>query len=296
MNLEHIREFLAIVEHKSFSIAAQELCMSQSSLSKHIIHLEQELDIQLFDRSARQVTISDAGRLFLPYAQKLYDTNEDFTQALSAYKEKNKSTLKIASLPVMAQYEITGAIASFRKSHPEISLVISTHEANDILRLMEQGEFELAFIRRPNTDANLLNYITFYEDHLVALLPDTNPLSQKNKINLNSLKDEEFMFLDNGTLLYRLCYDTCVKAGFTPKIGYTGQRPENLIDLVSKDMGITLLMRRHAEFSKHDNVSIVEIEPQVTSSICLAHIKNRKLSKAAKQFWDYIAHDKPLLT
>ena len=289
MEMDYLCEFAVIARLGSFSLAAEEMFISQSSLSKHIMALEKELNIQLFNRS-RKVELSEAGYQFLPYANQIYDIRKRLLNIAAEQHNRNKNVLKIASIPVMAIYDITTAITGFLKEHPEIILTVSECERPEIIRLLESGECELAFTRRSHEEAHILEYSTFYKDYLVAVLPRSHRLSGEKTVQLEQLAAEDFLFLDKETALYKLCFDLCLNSGFSPMVKYTGHRPENIIDLVSQGMGNALLMKRHTDYFKNAGVVCVDLAPTVQSAICLAKIKNRNLSYAAKVFWDYINH------
>jgi LysR family transcriptional regulator, transcription activator of glutamate synthase operon len=288
MEIDYLCEFAVIARLGSFSLAAEELFISQSSLSKHIMALEKELNIQLFNRTSRKVTLSEAGTQFLPYANQCQEIKKRMLNIQAGQISGKNQTVNIASIPVMAQYGITGVISRFQKEHPEINLSVSEHETHQILRLVESGECELAFTRESKEESQILEYNPFYKDYLVAVLPGTHPLATEKTISLTQLKKSEFLFLDKGTTLYNLCFEACSNSGFMPKIKYTGRRPENIIDLVSQGMGIALLMKRHTNYFKHPGVSCVDVTPAVESTICLARLKNRNLSSGARIFWEYI--------
>jgi LysR family transcriptional activator of glutamate synthase operon len=288
MELDYLCEFAVIARLGSFSLAAEELFISQSSLSKHIIALEKELNVQLFDRTSRKVALSEGGAQILPYANQASEIKERVTRIVAEQVSRQKRVIKIASIPVMAQYDITGAIARFQREYPEINLSISEYEQYEIPRLLESGECELAFNRKSHEESPVLEYTTFYKDYLVAVLPRSHRLSAKKALRLQQLENEEFLFLDKRTVLYNLCFDLCSSAGFTPKVKYSGHRPENIIELVSQGMGISLLMKRHTDYFKNAGVTCIDVTPRVESAICLAKIKSHKLSHAAKIFWGYI--------
>jgi LysR family transcriptional activator of glutamate synthase operon len=287
MDINFLCEFLAIAEKGSFTLAAEELCISQSSLSKHIKSLETELGIQLFDRSTRSVKLSEVGKLILPYVAQLNDINSEIINIIRQYKSKQKR-IKIASIPVMAQYDITGLISRFQKDYPDIPLSVVELESHNIPHLLETGECELAFVRIYEETASGYDYITLYKDHMIAVLPHTHELAHEKEINLLKLRDEKFLLLDKKTMLFEQCYNLCVSAGFMPNISYTGHRPENIIDLVSNGMGVSLLMERHAKYFRNDKVVCVAITPTIESNICLVKNKNRSLSPNSKLFWNYI--------
>jgi LysR family transcriptional regulator, transcription activator of glutamate synthase operon len=292
MEIDYIREFAVIAKLGSFSIAAEELFISQSSLSKHIKALEKELGVQLFNRTSRKVSLSEAGKQILPYANQISDIKDNMLCKIAEQINSQKMSISIVSIPVMALYGITGIITNFQKYHPEISIKVSEYENYQILRLLELGECELAFTRESPDEYNVLECIPYYKDYMVAVLPVSHRFSSENTISLKQLENESFLFLDKGTVLYNLCFEACISSGFTPKLKYTGSRPENIIDLVSQGMGAALLMKRHTEYYKGSGVSYIDILPAIESTICLAKLRSRKLSDAAKLFWDYIKNRK----
>jgi DNA-binding transcriptional LysR family regulator len=288
MEMDYLCEFAVIAKLGSFSLAAEELFFSQPSLSKHIMALEKELNVPLFNRTSRNVALSEAGAQILPYANQVFEIRKRIASIAAEQINREKRFINIASIPVMAEYDITGAITRFQKEYPEINLSISEYEHQEILRLLESGECELAFIRESREESSILEYATFYKDYLVAVLPRSHRLAAEKALHLQQLENEEFLFLDKGTALYNLCFDLCSGSGFTPKVKYTGHRPENIIDFVSQGMGIALLMKRHADYFKNAGATCIDVIPTVESDICLARIKSHKLSNAAKVFWDYI--------
>jgi len=288
MNIDHLCEFVVIADLGNFSLAAEELYLSQSSLSKHIIALEKELGVKLFDRTSRKIVLTDAGNKVLPFARQIAEIRERITRVAGEEASLQRNLVNIASIPVMAQYNITGVIARFYKERPEVNLQVSEYEYHEISGLLESGKCELAFIRKLEGDAANYEYLPFYKDRVVAVIPCFHYLAARKIIQLQDLKDEDFLFLGKETGLYNLFTNLCQTAGFTPRVKYTGHRPENIIDLVSQGMGVALLMRRHGAYFRNKGVFFVNIIPTVESSICLARLKNKRLSSGAALFWNYI--------
>jgi LysR family transcriptional activator of glutamate synthase operon len=293
MNLDYLCEFTVIAKLGSFSLAAEELYMSQSSLSKHIMTLEKELGVQLFNRTSRSVVLSEAGALILADANHIREIKSRMLTSMAEQINRQKRVVNIASITVMVQYGITGAIARFQKQYPEINLSVSEYESHQIYRLLETGECELAFNRDSEEESHILEYTPFCTDNLVAVLPRSHSLSSAKEVNLKQLADENYLFINKGSILYDLCFKTCVNSGFEPKIIYTAHRPENIIDLVSQGMGVSLLMKRLTDYFKSPGVACINVTPEVESTICLAKLKSRKLSSAAKVFWNYIKINHP---
>lgn len=117
MEIQDLNFFLKVVECRNFSIAALELCIFQSFLSKRIKALQNELGIKLLDRSARGVKLTEVGSEFFNFAIRVIEAYNGMQLKLNVYKEKNKKTLTVGTIPVMSQYGITSLIANFKKQY-----------------------------------------------------------------------------------------------------------------------------------------------------------------------------------
>lgn len=289
MEIEYLREFTVVAKLGSFSRAAEELCLSQSALSKHILALERELGAPLLVRNSRNVSLSVAGAQILPLAAQIYQLSNKIRVAADRQSLREKTFLRIASIPVMAQYNITRLLALFQQLRPTVALEVTECEQKELLSLLEKGECEMAFYRRGLGEEENLSFIEICRDNLVAVLPQGHPLAQQNQVHLLELKDEPLLFLDQQTGFHHLYASLCRGAGFVPNITYTGHRPENIVDLVAQNMGVGLLMRRHTDFVANPEVVTVDITPKVESSVCLVCRSDRSLSSQGQEFWDFVA-------
>lgn len=139
MEIEHLYEFTVIAKLESFSRAAEELCMSQSSLSKHILALERELGVPLLVRNPRSVGLSQAGAQILPLAAQVYELQKKIQVAADKQSSREKTLLSIASIPVMAQYNITGVLAKFQRQHPGVTLEVMECEQRELPALRSRA-------------------------------------------------------------------------------------------------------------------------------------------------------------
>ena len=290
MEIEYLNEFAEIARLESFSRAAEELCISQSSLSKHILALERELGQPLLYCNPRSVTLTPAGAELLPMAQQVSQLNNAMHAAASAWTEREKKTLSIASLPVMAQYGITELLARFRQETPGVNLEITECERQEIYDLLNNGTCALAFVRRglEDDEDEELEYLVLRQDRLVAVVSNQNPLSEKAYLTMEDLREEPLLFLDQQTGFHHLYISLCKSTGFVPKIAYTGLRPENILSMAAQNMGVALVMEGHAAYMERPEVRVMELLPTVEKPLCLAQRKDRKQSALARQFWEYV--------
>ena len=286
MDIQQIQYFLEVVRSGNFSTAAENLYTTQSSVSKNIKSLEKELNIQLFDRSKRQIQLTEAGKLMLKDARSIVQGYENLIHTVSSYQLQKKDTLTIASIPVMAQYDITGLLTDFQTAHPNITLQIEESETTHVYSRLKKHECDFIFTRKEYLDTSCQS-LAFYDDRLAAVVPMNHPLSKKKQISVSELRNENLLLLNKSTLHYDKITEICRKKGFEPRVVYTGTHMDNILDLVSKNHGISLLMQHAVEYLHPSGIVIIPVKEDFISTIALACNDYRQLSPAGKLFWDY---------
>ena len=295
MDTERCREFVVLSQTCNYLQAADQLFISQSTLSKHIKSLERELGVELFNRTTRRVQLTEQGRVLLPFARKLAATAHDATVALANAQDNERHVLDIGSIPVMVPYGITKVLHDFERKHPNTRLCIAEGEADGLRELLRNRTLDLAFIREWDGDVSLdtgdEEFVTvpFAQDQLSAVLPASHPLARRPTISLSDLANEEFLLLPKGTVMDTLITDACAAEGFVPEVRYRGTRAENIIDLVARGMGVSLLMRTPAAYLTRSSVSIVNLEQPIVTQIKLYRLRDREPTPEAQEFLDYLS-------
>ena len=143
MTFEQLEYFLAAARAETFFDAAESLHITQSALSKHIMKLEKELNVRLFDRSRRSAVLTDAGREFLKEAGDLFHRYRAMRKRMQAFEDVSERTLRIGTLPFLSQYGLTGLFKDFSAAHPEIRLLLEEVEEIDLLSGFSSGRYDL---------------------------------------------------------------------------------------------------------------------------------------------------------
>jgi DNA-binding transcriptional LysR family regulator len=154
----------------------------------------------------------------------------------------------------------------------------------EMKKMLRQRKCELAFVRDADDVDDDLVKIPYAVDTMVAVLPVDQPLAKRETIPLRMLAVEDLLLPDKQTMLYRLCMSACEQSGFEPKIAYTDHNLANLVDLMSRGMGVALLTKQLALYLSRPEIAIVEISPHVPTRISLLYLKGVELSDAAKHF------------
>ena len=286
MEIRQVHYALAVVEAGNFSTAAEDLYISQSSLSKQIIALENELGFQLFDRSKRKIALTPAGSAFVIHARAINDAYRAMLADLREYKAG--PALAIVAIPVIAQYGITSYIAEFRSKHPDIDLTLEEREASTILPALDNHHFDLAFVRDNYLDRASYVVREIARDRFCVVVSNRHRYAARSSIALAELANENFIMFDKGTVVHELAVDACRSAGFEPRIFYASLRIESILGLVASNAGVALMMERVVDYHKHPDVVVMTLEESIESHIVLVAPKIRKQAWPARAFMEFM--------
>lgn len=288
MELKYIREFVSLAETSNYFETAERLFITTSSLSRHIKALEEELGMPLFDRTTRKVVLNRHGRLFLPYAKQFVKIDDDCSMAFEEEAMYSKGAIGIGSIPMMKAYGISDILRQYRQSNKNVIININEADSTPLAEMLRKSEIDFAFLRNRHISVDEFDTIPIAEDHLVAVLPKAHPLAKQKNIAISQLEDEALLLISKNSVMYKLCTDLCRAAGFQAKVVFTSQRAENLIELISQGTGIALLMSKPIAPILPEDLTRVDIEPRVTTTIFLAYLKNRKFNTACKRFLELV--------
>jgi len=287
MDFTQVQYVLAVAATGSFSGAADELYISQSSLSKKIIALERELGVTLFDRSQRQIALTPAGAAFVEHGRVIDDAGRSLLAALGEFKAT--PTLRIVAIPVIAQYGIAETISQFRDRHPEIALTLEEREASAILPALESQQFDLAFLRDNYLDRADFRLCEVVKDRLQVAISRKHRFADRSSLALAALADENHIMFDKGTVVHELAVDACRAAGFEPRIFYASLRIESVLGLVASNSGVALMMEKVVAYHRHPDVLAIALDELIESCIVLAAPRATRLSRPARLFMDFVA-------
>ena len=287
MNFEQLTYFIAIVENDTYFNAAEYLHMSQSNLSKQIIKLENELAIDLFDRSYRSAVLTDAGRLFYNDALQLIDQYHKVLQHIDDYKKSNEQNLHIGTLPIQTQYNLTSIFNRFKNQNPNIHISIDEVEEYDLIIGLNQHKYDIIIARENMINSKQYDTYPIAEDELVVVLPSSHKLAAHSTLDFNLLSGENFILMNPYTSIYKLCMQQIKKYNIDANIVGTA-RTESIIGAVSFNEGISLLPKSNFEIFNHKNVVNIPFTNPIRLSVVIAKKNTRVTTPALKKLIEFI--------
>lgn len=280
MEINYIKEFLILADVCNYGVASDMLFISQSALFNHIKILESEVDAPLFVRDGKRIILSDYGRIFIPYADQMVKSLEQYMLEIDTSKNYSR-TLKIGT-----QYSITKLLKNFRVNNSECNIEIM--DCYNCLDALDDHSCELAFVRDVNKKSDKYESIPFFRDTLNAAFYKNHPMARKKAVSLNDLRNEDFVMISQYQ--EKECYgiSVCKKSGFIPNVVMTAPNGSEAAKLVSEGFGISLLLNGIMMTEKVPDLVLIDLVPKVHCDISLCWSKDTVLSHDAHQFVDYI--------
>lgn len=285
MDLLQLHYFRTVARLEHMTQAAQELYISQSSLSKTIAHLEHDLGVSLFYRQGRQIRLNQYGEAFLWRVEQVFAILDDGQRELADMATGKQGQVALASMSV---YLLPGLLHAFRERNPDINISLSGNPRQETLAQLGRGEVDL-FISSSPIERPEIEYVSLMMEEILLAVPPDHRLANRKTILLSEVAQESFLALKPGYSLRELTDTFCQQAGFTPNIVFESEEPVALLHLVKAGLGIACLPA--LVWKSVPEIEVVRIhieEPRCQREMLLLWSKKRYLSAAAREFRDFL--------
>ena len=288
MDTQIIEEFVTLVETCNFQETALQMNISQSSLTKHIHKLEEELGLSLFDRTTRSVGLNEYSRAFYPYAKQIVNASQEAKTVLFDLANKGKGILNVSYMPVMGQYGLIETLAEYTEKYPCNQL--HTIESYQPLSLLKSKKCTFAFVAEEEANDPNLNQIIFMTDYLAAILPSDHPLAKEKSVTLEQLSNERFILHSSHTGIPHTetskFLALCQEKDFEPNTVAESEFTNSILRMIRSRRGIAVLNRLHIP-AEVDDIAIVNFSPSVHTYIYMLYPR-RLTTPQARGFLHFI--------
>ncbi len=284
MKLLQLQYFCTACKYNNITRAAEELHISQPSISNAIKELESEFGITLFHRLKRGFTLTSEGEILFRHAQELLQHAERISLLMSDMG-KQRNAIRIGIPPMTGISQFPKLYAGFKKHYPDIN--ISTHEfgAKSLLASLKDESLDLAIIPTNIVDHVRFSSVSIGEVETVFCVPENHPLASVKTVDLRSLKDEPLILFDKGFIQYDVITSAFKAAGIEPNIVHLSSQLYMIKEFISSGFACGFMFRDIAE-TIPGIVSIPLSEP-IKSKVILIWSKEKNMSTDAKRFIDY---------
>lgn len=288
MNLNQLYYFRTVAHLQHFRQAAQELNISQPSLSYAISSLESELGTYLFEKQGRNVSLTKYGKLYLEYVEQALDTLELGEKKLRQVTSSSKGHIDIAYISPLASSYIPKKVRNFLdlENNSGITFTFRQGITKDLITGLKNSKYDLIFCSYIENEPDLVFELLF-EDELVVITPKDHPLSKYDCIDLKDIETYPLVVYGKETALGKYSKKLFDSISLKPNIICEGEDENGIYGLVAEGFGIALVART-IELKNFDVKQIKVTNPKCPRRIYLAYKNNVFLAPAVKNFIQYI--------
>ena len=280
MDLEQLQAFVAVAEHRSFSLAGEKLHLTQPAVSKRVAALEEILGQRLFDRIGRQVSLTEAGRVLLPQARRLLAGLDEARRSLDNLSGRVAGPLWLATSHHVGLHRLPPLLKRFTREYPGVDLDIRFMESEEACRAVAHGDVDLAVVTLPATPDPQLDTVTAWNDPLLPVAAGDHPLASADDPRL---ADYDAILPPTGTFTRTIIDDALQQRGIVPRRTLETTYLETIRMLVSIGLGWSLLPKTLLDDSLR-TLPVPDLAP-VRRLGSVVH-RERTLSNAARAMLD----------
>lgn len=240
MDILHLSYFIEVARQKSFTKASQTLHVSQPSISKVIKTLENELNVTLFERSGREIALTDVGQAVYNRAQSVISEFHDLSNEIHDIVNIQHGEITIGLPPMIGSTFFPDVIGNFKRLHPQIALKLIEVGSKQVESDVKNGLLDIGVIALPLTETDIDSYI-FVQDKLNAVLRSDHPLADCKELHLADISQDDFILYSNDFSLNGLIYQECQKQGFSPNVVCQSSQWDFIVKMVGAKLGVALL-------------------------------------------------------
>ena len=287
MELRHLRYFVAVAEAQNVLRAAtQKLHVSQPAVSRQIRDLEDELGVQLFERTGKSVRLTDAGQVFLKEARTVLERTNEAVRNVRVFAQAGETELHIGYTPIFRTQIVSPALRAFQQAMPKVHVKLHDWTSEKIVTSLRDGRLQLAFIGRPakRREFHDLRFEELLREQVHLAVPPTHPLAQRRSVSLGDAAREPFVGLTHEDFPDYHAYLAAIFAPVKnkPRVIEEHDSMTSVISAVEAGTGVGLAV---LDYSFGGRVKLVRLTPAPKPfSFGIAARKGR-LSPATEKFW-----------
>ncbi|EYT22887.1 LysR family transcriptional regulator [Acinetobacter sp. 1000160] len=290
LSFKSLQCFITLVKTKSFTRTAEQLYLTQPTISKILQQLEEQLQVQLLVKPEhgrkRQVELTEIGQRIYQHALELLQAEQNIFLEIENYQQLKTGTLKLGVPPLGSQL-LTTALFDYHQQWPEIELAFLEVGSKGIEQALLNNELDVGVLLHP-FDQHIFNSIELCNYPLMVLLRRDATWATRKKIYLEELQHQSFLMFPENFSLNRIILDACEQHGFSPSIACRTSQWNLLADMVLQRMGIALLPQYYTDMLDPDLFAAIPLEkPNIQWHLAMAWKKNLPVSPAV-QAWLHV--------
>lgn len=284
MEIGQLRYFVAVVDHGSFTAAAQRLHVSQSGISAQLAKLERELGHDLLVRGPRNVRLTHAGQALLPRARDAIRAIEGVRQSADELSDLIQGHVRLGMIAGCTIPGFLDAVATFHREHPGVSVELVEDTSDRLQQRTLAGELDLGLISHAGPVLDGLAAESVSNERLAVITPADHRLAGAEP-RLRDLHEETVLCIPPGTGIRTAFEQSCARVGLEAQVDLSGSNPETLLGLTARGLGVCVLAGSMARGTALVATTIVDAE--VRAGLALV-VRDGDRQRATRRLYDLL--------
>lgn len=283
-DLRQVRYFVETARLGSFTRAAERLRIAQPAISMAIRRLEDELELTLFNRQDKRVTLTAEGETFLEHALRLVADVKAAEREMADLRGLEKGGVRIGIPPMLSTYFFPGIISDFARRYPRLNLSVYGDGAGRIQQMLGQGELDMGVIAERSV-LESLEARHFLREEVMVCVPRSHPFAARSSVTFAEFVRQPLVFYKEGYYLRELILEVLKGSGAEPRIVFETNLYSLVKSLVREGMGISTFLRTVVA---DDDLAAIPFDPPLHLDLVIAWKRGAYLSRANRAFVDFL--------
>ena len=295
-SLNSLIVFYEVAKLRSFSKAAEMLCLTQPGVSNHIAQLEAQAGRPLLKREKGTIELTPEGKVILKYAERIVRIAEELEKRIKNIQEEVIPHLNVGTTPTYSRAIMPELLGSFQKAFPQVMIKLDTGSSEEMEKTLISGHNDIVIVANP-TLSRKLRAIPFLKEELVLITPQDHILSRKESISLREIKDHPLILREEGSATRKVVLSALKSMRITPSVLMEAKSTDFIKEWVSKGKGISVLINRSILEDEKRHLMIIPLSPPLLLEISILFLKSMKYNMWVQKFTEHMRNpaDNPFL-
>ncbi len=285
MDVRQLRFFVEIARQWNFTKAAEQLHIAQPAVSMAIRKLEDELDLVLFNRQEKRISLTADGEIFLAHAQRILADVKAAEAEMAELHGLEKGEVRVGIPPMLSAYFFPNIIRDFVRRYPNLHLSVYGEGAWRIQKMIGEGELDMGVIAG-SSFPETLEVRRFLQEEVVICVPAGHPFAGRQRVSFAEFTREPLVFYKEGYYVRELIFDVLKKTGAAPNIVIETNLFSLVKSLVRNGLGISTFLRMVV--ASDEDLAAVSFDPPLYLDLLIAWKRQGYLSRANRAFVDFL--------
>ncbi|VAX37441.1 hypothetical protein MNBD_UNCLBAC01-1079 [hydrothermal vent metagenome] len=286
VDLFFLKTFVSVAKFSSFRVAAERNFITQPAVSQHIRILEQKFKSKLFERQGKRISLTAAGKIFLPCAENILKQYEEAKIQIGEINNKYTGTIRIATIYSIGLHELQKKLRSFLRKYPQVDIHLEYCHNNTIYEMILNRTIDFGLVAFPRKTPGIISK-QFSDDNLVLIQSPHHPVINKKTISLKNLNYEKFIAFAHNTPTGKIIHKLLRKENVLPKIVHEYDNIETLKSAVQIGMGCAIVPKSTvAQELKTKTLEMIKVtDLSLTRPLGILHPEGKTFTKSSKTFY-----------